>query len=411
MPNPPARLGLLTGSAVLGWGAGWMLVAGLWITPWANAQENRNAFNLLLRSTSRQALVQMQRECNLWMDQPLRIAVASISQQYGICIWIDRRIDPGQLVSLSSADQSATLGQQLDRLAQSTGAAGGLIENVYLIAPADCLARMQRAAVVLHGQLASKGQTTSNRSQPLEWPALTSSNELLRIILNNWNVESAVELPHDLFHAGQLPACSLATQISLLLGGFDLQAMLDREFGDDRQSDNRAYRSGVALRLKTQALDTVTQWQDWYQVTLSQPKVEHLHGQFPGEVLQRSPDGRWRVQGQTNLHWQVLASGLPPPERAGSSKPQRYSLEIQEPVPVEVVLGNLAKNFGWQLRWSDDCSVAQRNRLVQLKVENVTSQQLLEHVCQQAGLACSLKDHSASIRPAKSDSGVLNSPQ
>lgn len=359
----------------------------------AIGQNHQNQHNLLLKSTSRQGLVQMQQACRMWSQQSLRSTIQEIASRYAVPIWIDRRIDPNQILDLSQSTQQSTLGDELDRLALSCGASSGLVENVYLIAPADRVARIQKAAIVLHGQLSAAGAGIASAQKSLEWPDIATPNELLEVIRQTWNVSISQELPHDLLYAGSLPECSLATQLALILGGFDLQATL---IDGVRGQHSDQWSLGV------RQLSNSTNWQDSYSRSFNDEILAGLVAGFPGSKVEKQASGRLLVHGPTNLHNELLAMGMATGRNRNSNangRQQVYSFNIEAKLPVQAVLENLAKTLQFDLEWSDQCSTADRHRLIQLKVENVTRRQLLEQVCQEAQLSLEEREKKVIIHP------------
>jgi hypothetical protein len=362
----------------------------------AFAQEDRNRFNLLLLPTSRVAMQKLQKSCRLWTQQSLRSTIQDISRQYGISIWLDRQIDPNQTVSMGSADQDSTLGRELARLASESGNCGGLVENVYLIAPPDRLARIQRAAVALHGQITSLQSETDTRQQILDWPDISSSNEILDRIRTQWDVSVDHELPHDLFYAFEFPKSTLATQVSLLLGAFDCQARLIRgKPVSQSNSDQTLDQSASTIQLSVQPLSTETHWQDIYADSLlskrkRSPPGAELSQTYPGSSIRLLPDQRLAVNAETNVHVDILSLQYQSPgrqlARSGKSTAKKYSFSTDEPLPVEAILTMLSQNFAVRIEWSEDCSPADRNRLTQLRIENASQQELLQKVCEDAQL-------------------------
>lgn len=403
-----------------------LIVLGfLWLTfgdqPVAG-QGNHNQHNLLLKSSSRQALRELQQTCRLWTQQSLRATTVEIARQYGISIWVDRRLDPGLILQLPQNPASSSLALELNRLAESIGADSGLIENVYVIAPSGQLARMQKAAVVLHGQLSSSGKAASQVAKPLEWPNICHSQEILELIQRSWQVEIQGPIPHDLYYAGRIPACSLATQLALFLGGFELQATLEEPGaptagGSAARSEDQATSSGLTqkvgpenepksnmLRLKLRPLSSSTQWKDSYPRRVAPELLSELRGRYPGSAIQELPAGRVEVLGDTNLHLEILSLGIVAgrSRAAGSGESHhRYTFNIEAKLPVQAVLENLSKSLEFELVWSAECTTADRNRLIQLSVENVTREQLLEQVCEQAALSLDDRQKTIIIHPKK----------
>ncbi|MFO0939379.1 MAG: hypothetical protein U0930_01290 [Pirellulales bacterium] len=338
------------------------------------AQENRNDRNLLLLPTSVEARGKLKQSCQMSNEKPLRFALADINGAYKLPFWVDRRVDLMQPAIVKRLDDSQTLGEELVRLAVSCGIQGGFVENIYVMAQSNRLARIQRSAVVLHGQLASKNRALATQSQALEWPDITSSNELLQIISRKWNVELPnVELPHDLMHEGMLPKCSLSTQLALLLAGFDLQATIDPASTQDR------------IRLKFDPLSSSSAWDDTYQRSPSEATLKELRNRYPNGSLELVKKDAVKVRGETNLHSDLLT---PPaaPKRSNNNSEQRYTLAPPQKVPVNEVVKTLSESMKFEVVWASECTVKHRSELIQFSVTKVTRAELLKTIADAANL-------------------------
>lgn len=381
----------LTHSALHRWSSkALLLMVCLVVCSSLMAQENKNKFNLLLLPTNREVSAKLKQGCQLWAERPLHQSLKEMQKVYGITIWLDRRIDSEQLLLLSRSDNSTTLLEELNRVAIGCGVQGGLVENIYVMAPNNRLARLQRAAVVLHGQIANTNASLAAESRELKWPDITSSNELLQLIAQNWNINLGdSSIPHDLLHEGQLPKCSLATQLTLLLAGFDLQAVLDTK--SNGSADNR-------VRLRIEPLSSETSWSDSYERTPSETVLNELRTKYPSGSIELAPKATVKVRGETNLHFEVL---YPIASKRPTSKRQetRMTFDVQAPVPAEVVLSKLAKDLDFKLIWSSECTSKHRNRTIQLKVVEATRSELIKEVCDAAELRAVENDRTITVYP------------
>ncbi|HAC90644.1 MAG TPA: hypothetical protein DCF63_08415 [Planctomycetaceae bacterium] len=386
------------------------LAAGLGLFTVASslsAQDNRNHLNLLLLPTSQRAADELLQSCSLWSQQSIRAILRDVAAQYQISVWLDRRQDPSQIVELSRSDVPTTLADELDRVATSSGAAGGLVENVYLIAPADRLARIQRAAVVLHGQLASAHQHLAMTNHPLQWDDVISSQELMQLISDTWQIQLQGQVPHDLYHASRFPDSTLATQLSVLLGGFDLHATLINAGSDSSQSA-KISQPGGRIHLLISPLSEKATWSDNYARSLTDERRIELSKRYAGSKLEQLADKRWLVQGETNLHLAFLAPKGSKSSSAGKvthspngESQQQYTFSTDQALPVESILVHLGKSLGFQIQWSDQCSPLHRSRLIEMSVKNASREQLLKEICDRAGLAFTDQDTQIFLEPSK----------
>lgn len=314
-----------------------------------------------------------------WEQTPLRTGLQELSQQHGCTIWLDREIDPNQLVTTRAAEpqQDASLHGRLEYIASMAGAEIGLIENVVYFGPPGRAARLQRAAVELHDVLSQSGgqgrgsNPTAAHTRELDWPELATSTELLEQIESAWQIEFDQRLPHDLFHAGRfLRPTTLATQATVILGGFELEAK---------------WQQGNQFRIIP--LQSQTRWQANY------PKRDvNLRGlvgfldKFAGGQCQ-TRGNICHIRGVTNFHLALLAT--PPvasqPDVSLGSKSMRYEFQVVN-TQVSVVLASLAQSIGFELQWDEACSDAQRAQLISFQVKQVTLDQLLAEVARSSGL-------------------------
>ena len=309
----------------------------------------------------------------------MRTGLQELSQQHACTIWLDRDIDPNQLVTTRAAepDQDASLYGRLESIASIVGAEVGLIENVVYFGPPGRVARLQRAAVELHDVLTRSGaqgrggNPTTAHMRELAWPELATSSELLDQIVSAWKIEFDQRLPHDLFHAGKfLQPATLATQATVILGGFELEAK---------------WQQGNQFRIIP--LQPQTQWQANYpKRDVDLRGLVGLIDKFAGGQCQ-TRGNICHIRGETNFHLALLATptAAPQPDVSLGSKSMRYEFQVMN-TQVSVVLASLAQSIGFELQWDEACSDAQRARLISFQVKQVTLDQLLAEVARSSGL-------------------------
>lgn len=362
--------------------------------PQSTVADSTVLVNLLELPSSRAAQKILQTPTRIfWEQTPLRSGLEDLSRQYGCTIWLDRTIDPGQLVTTQAAepDQDPSLRGRLEYIAGLVDAEVGLIENVVYFGPPGRVARLQRAAVELHDVLSrsagpSRGSDPSAAfMRPLSWTELATPTELLEQIESTWQVHFDQRLPHDLLHAGRfLQPTTLATQATVILGGFEREAEL-------HQPD----------QLRIIPLQPQTQWQANY------PKRDvDLRGLVG--LVDRYAGGQChtrgnvcQVRGLTNFHLALLA---PPPAPSRTdvslgSKSLRYEFQVVN-TQVSAVLASLANSIGFELQWDETCSAAQRAQLISFEVKQVTLDQLLAEVARSSGLTIERQKSLVKVSPA-----------
>ncbi len=320
--------------------------------------------NLLELPSSRQAQAILNSESRfLWEQTPLRLGLQDLSQIHGISIWIDRGLDPMQSVTTPAANGDSTLLERLRQIATLINAEVGLIENVVYFGSAGQVAPLQRAAVELHDAISRVASERSAQLRPWNWQELSTSTEMLAQLAAQWKINIVGDLPHDLYHAGELvqPA-TVATQLTLLVGGFDRQAVLT-----------------ASGRFELKPLDGRSRWQAKYRKSdldlksLAILKSEYSNSQCftRGEVSQ--------VVGVTDFHLALLASPTARPAARMIESSQAWEFKVQH-TPLEDVLIKLSGSFGFELKWDVTCTEEMRQQRISFEVEGVTTDELLAEV-------------------------------
>ncbi len=357
----------------------WMVAIVLAGQPnaWAQTRDETPAVrvNLLELPSSRAAQAALRAPTRIFWDQtPLRSGLQEISQQFRITIWLDRDIDPNQLITSTAADTQgdASLLKKLEHIASLADAELGLIENVVYIGPRRRVSRLQRAAVELYDKLSPVGngpQTATMRE--LQWEELTTSMGMLQRVESIWTIEIAGELPHDLFHAGQfLQPATLATQATVVLGGFE------REL---------EWMQGNRFRIAP--LEQTDRWQANYsKADLNLSSLASLRAEYMGARCQ-TRGNVIHVQGPTGFHLALLAP--PQVDRPGlalGNKSERYQFEVSG-TPVASVLEHLGTSLGFELQWDEHFPDAVRERRISFKVSQATLDQLLDEIARASELS------------------------
>lgn len=347
--------------------------------------------NLLELPSSRATQALLQNPARIyWNQTPLRTGLREIGQQYRLTIWLDRDIDPNQLVTMQAAAQQtdASLQGRLQHIASLIGAEVGLIESVVYLGPVGRVSRLQRAAVELHDVLSRAGGSPNSATlRELRWGELATPAELVQIVSANWKISLEGELPHDLFHAGQfLQPTSLATQVTVLLGGFEREA----EWGQGN-------------RLRIVPLKPQSEWQGNYRKSdIDLRRLGGLKDQFAGAQCQTRGNIS-RVNGVTAFHLALLAPAPAAnrPAVALGNKSELYEFEVAN-TAVANVLEHLGASLGFELEWDENCSPAQREQRISFKVKQVTLDQLLAEIARTSGLSIDRQATKVKVRaPAK----------
>ncbi|MCR9292703.1 MAG: hypothetical protein NXI32_08290 [bacterium] len=329
--------------------------------------------NLLEVPTAKAALQLLQQPVTLvWEKKTLREGLEDITHSYRLAVWLDRRIDPTQRVTLAAAGDGkpADLSSILEEIARQTASEFGLVENVAYFGPPGVVARVQRAAIELHDQISRSRGDQQAQMKPFSWSELATPTSVLDSIASNWDMRCEFQMPHDLLHAGSVGSCNLATQLSLLGSGFELEPeLLPNETIDFKP------------------LGPMINWQFTYDVaaldsaSLRGPGLARLLNEIPGQV--RTRRGQVLVEGPTSLHMR-----LQPRSRVASQQDldqRTWSLEVRNK-STEVVLNTLAQSMGLEIDIDSDIPLDKLQRLISFDVANAGIDALLQAVAEAAEL-------------------------
>lgn len=344
-------------------------------------------FNLFQLPSARLAIGSLQSEARFfWENRPLGDGLQELSQRHRLTIWLDRRIDPTQAVTLETDTEQATLLTGLQGIAEQIEAEIGLVENVAYLCPRGKLQPAQRAAVVLHDTISRQAASSDAQLRDLEWPELATPTSLLKQLESNWQIQIDATLPHDLFHAGRLHQPSaLATQLTLLLAPFDKEArcIAPREF--------------VAQPLRDGGI-----WQANYRASdLHMGRAAELRRQLGGSL--RVNGGIATVTGVTELHLGLLTQIRQRKVSPVDLDKRRWAFEVRNSA-LEAVLNKLADAIGFQLQWAPEISDAERQQLISFQVTDVSLDRLLAEVASVSALVITRQGNSVIVaRPSSTE--------
>ncbi len=364
------------------------------------AAEPEVTFNLLTLPASRQAQARLSMPARMnYEHAPLRGCMAQLAERFQFSYWIDRRVDADKPLSITLTD--STLGECLAGLARQCEADVGLVENVITIARPQHLASMQYVAVRLHDQLSKTAGDKGKQAQlkPLLWSDLITPRELAEQLNRQWQANVEIELPHDLMNAGQLQPCTLATQYTLLYGGFD-----------------RCVAGKQIDQLRVVAMPKAGTWSTIYpSSSINDKNVAAVRTDYPQSQLQKTGN-QWTMAGSTAAHLRLLAAvpAAPAPGRNGrgsrssdsqSGSPtadalgqQRYTISKIEKQPIRTVLTALGAQLGLDVRWDTSVTQNQMLKAVTLEARDSKLDDILAGLAQQSELEISRKEQVVEVK-------------
>ena len=347
-------------------------------------------YNLHELPSSQQAQAKLQRETQFtWRLTPLRDGLRNLANAYQLSIWIDRRIDPTQTIDLQvGSTNRATVHSALRQIAALVGAEVGLIENVVYFAPAGELSRLQLAATQLHDALSVRdvrdGRPATANMRPLQWEEVKTPNAILLEIAETWKVTVAGELPHDLWHAATLATpCTLATQLTVVCGGFEQQALWD-----------------AGSRLQLQPLQREEKWSCLYEdQPWSLQETKQIKSEYRGSSIAKR-GSQWHVTAVTEAHLALLGLATRVDHKPANSPPMtaRWTGEIGG--VAERVLTQFAASQQLEVVWDATCTERQKQKQVRFDVKNASLTDILNSWSEAAELRAELSGSVVTVSAA-----------
>ncbi|CAN0359074.1 unnamed protein product, partial [Ectocarpus sp. 4 AP-2014] len=145
----------------------------------------------------------------------LRRLVASSS----VVLWIDRRVDPGERVTLQS--KSLPLGELIAAVAQDCGLGTAELDGVVYLGPKGSAEKLSALAADWRVSATARLKRLASR----EWSRLSTPRELASQIAADAGCQlvNPEAIPHDLLPADGFNEMAHGDQLMLVLLGFDLR--------------------------------------------------------------------------------------------------------------------------------------------------------------------------------------------
>lgn len=159
-----------------------------------------------------------------WNEVPLRNALDNLSKTQGVPVFLDRRVDPDQPISIETQDTS--VGEVVYRLAEKAGCGVAWLGDLAYLGPPSQVSQLE----LLRDQLVATCRSLPRglnriwlKTSPFEIPRLGQPTELLKGVLERLKVtELQIELPHDLWAGTKFDSIRPIDQVILLTFGFGL---------------------------------------------------------------------------------------------------------------------------------------------------------------------------------------------
>jgi hypothetical protein len=314
-------------------------------------------------------------------DRPLREGLASLSQAYGVAMFLDRRIDPDQPIKLSVHDQP--LEEALRTVAHDAKAEISLVGSVVYFGPSEA-ARDLATLAALRKQEASKRGTDAKtrlfRSAVMQWNELAQPQQVLEELAGQAELQftNLDVVPFDLWPAVSLPPLPWVDRVTLVLLGFGLTLEIDERAASaqlvpapntpliENRYPPRGGANALAAQLRRVMADA--------QIRVEKDQLIVIARQEDHDKIQRLLAGQ--------------SVNTTRPVKSGGEK--QYSLKVPNQ-PAGNVIATVAKNIGKQPRFSP--AVAEKlQQHVTFEVNEVSLGDLLDTTLKPLGLTYRLSD-------------------
>lgn len=325
-----------------------------------------------------------------WSSNPLRRALTSLSSSQQVAIFLDRRVDPDQLITFSA--QMVSMRQILDDLAGRLGQGVCHVGPVAYIGPKKTAAVLATVAEQRDEETQALPVAVRNqlrRAVPVTWPELTTPRELIaeQATSVGMEVNGVEQLPHDLWPAVDLPPLTFAQRMSLLLAGFNRTF----SYGQD----------GSAIQIV--ALPETAAVKRTYRPRIALGNtVAMLNRHYPDATISASA-GKVTVIGTVEDHEAIKRVLEGKPDRSPTNgRPAVgktvYNGKIE--ASVGAIATKLAKDLGLELEF-DPRTTEKLKHVVSYEAKNASLAVLLDAVFSQAGLSYELAGKSLRVLPGE----------
>lgn len=317
--------------------------------------------------------------------QPLRDVVQSLRDNFSICIFTDRRIDPEQIIELQVEDLS--LEQTLRRLALTANADLSFVRNVIYLGPTDSTGLLATVAAIQNQNLKSvmSAQPALFKPSKVTWNRPANPRNILQedtasLGLKITNPDS---IPFDQWDTGQLAALPFAYRTTILLAGFgktfqftDKSTISIIDF-----PQQATYRTSIDRQVSSQNLTQLRKQFPTLQITSSDNGL--------------SVAGRWEEIHQLQ---RLLSNGTRKTTKPATAGMQVYTLTVENQ-PVQAIIQAIAQQEKLMVRATAKAQQLWAKR-VSLEAKKLSLSQLLTNVTTQAMLKFDIEGEVLSIDAA-----------
>jgi hypothetical protein len=324
-----------------------------------------------------------------WKEISFRQLLKGLSRSQRVAIFLDRRVDPGQLVTYEAQGESMAI--TLARLTAARELGYCLVDSTVYIGPTKATDELATIAEVLDDILAQLPQPWKGgaaKRVAMKWEFLASPRDLISAQLQQAGIQVADpdSIPHDLWADQDLPPMPLAHRLTILLAGFDRAFTIS---GNPPSMSLLPMPAKVTLRRA-------------YRKTVSTANYQRIREFFPDMEVTRTQNMLVAV-GRQEDHRQLarLLRGEQVKSTNGGPVNKRYTMKVENG-SIRQIIEEIARQDGLQI----DIDAESRKRwikLLPLDARAVTFEKLLEMTLSPAKLTGRLEGKKLIIRVAKEE--------
>jgi Secretin and TonB N terminus short domain len=327
------------------------------------------------------------------VENPMRQALVSWSQNKNVAVLLDRRIDPGRKIEITL--RQTPLKEAFEKIAQKYNLGISIVGPVVYFAPPET-ARTVRTLVALRREDVRRlAPTTAKKyieQKSMSWDDLTTPRDLLEKLgrENGIQIAGMDQIPHDLWAAADLPPLELIERLTLIAGQYDLTFQVSAD-------GNR-----ITLLPVPERVELVRSYPAGRQ---AQATVKNYASLAPQARIHIDGD-KIVVSGMIEDHERISTPQRPAERNTAKSADvdpafKRYTLTIEEQ-PIGPLLEHLVPQLNLELKIDKKAlekagiSLDQR---VSFSVKNVTVDELFRAALKQTGLKFIRRENIVQIVP------------
>ncbi|HMC11548.1 MAG TPA: hypothetical protein VKH44_09670 [Pirellulaceae bacterium] len=321
-----------------------------------------------------------------WPDSVLRDGLVRLSQAYGVAVFLDRRIDPGQSVTLTVRD--APVEAFLKQLATAVHAEMATIGSVVYLGPPETASQLGTLAAIRRqdvSKLPNEAKARLLRTETWQWEELAQPRQLLSDLARQAavTVENVDLVPLDLWPAVRLPPLPWVDRMSLLSAGFGLTFEINER--------------GTSVRL-VPAPTTAVLEKRYTPIGNAANFATQLRRVLPEAKIRVEPAQlvvAARQEDHEKIERLLLGQSDPKSKPVKRGGEELYYLKVENQ-PAGSVVRKMAETLGKEMK-CDPLVVEKLKQPVNFNVEKVTLDYLMETTLKPLGLTYRLSEETLEI--------------